>query len=161
MSKTVLFQAIEFSKRMQFSSIWPINRTLSGTNTPGQSRPRSDGYERGTLHSPKAPALLKPHQQIVLCHIPDTRVCGEGGLTPSAEVQSVYSTTLADWAKDYAKVVLQNIIKIEFIIVTQNSCSNYCSVCFLYDWLTCLNSLHFVNILKLISPLHKGGVLVV
>ena len=31
---------------MQFSSIWPIDRTLSGATTPGQSGPRSDGNER-------------------------------------------------------------------------------------------------------------------
>ena len=42
----------------------------------------------------KAPALLKPHHQIVLCHIQDTR-CGESYL--SEEMQSVYSTAPADW----------------------------------------------------------------
>ena len=31
---------------MSNSSIWPIDRTLSGATTPGQSRPRSDGIER-------------------------------------------------------------------------------------------------------------------
>ena len=31
------------------SSIWPINRTLSCTTTPGQSRPENDGNE-GLLH---------------------------------------------------------------------------------------------------------------
>ena len=32
--KTVLFQTIQFSISTHFSSIWPIDRTLSGTNTP-------------------------------------------------------------------------------------------------------------------------------
>ena len=30
---------------MQFSSIWPIDRTLSGATTPGQNGPGSDGNE--------------------------------------------------------------------------------------------------------------------
>ena len=33
--KTVLFQMIKFSISTQFSSIWPIDRTLSGTTIPG------------------------------------------------------------------------------------------------------------------------------
>ena len=45
MSKTVLFQVIQFSISMLFSSIWPIDRTLSGAITPGQSGPGSNGTE--------------------------------------------------------------------------------------------------------------------
>ena len=44
--KTVLFQTVQFSITTQFSSIWPIDRTLSGASTPGQSEPGSDGNER-------------------------------------------------------------------------------------------------------------------
>ena len=33
----------------QFSSIWPIDRTLSGATTQGQSGPESDG-NKGLLH---------------------------------------------------------------------------------------------------------------
>ena len=44
--KTVLFQTIQFSISTQFSSIWSINRTLSGATTPGQSGPESDSDER-------------------------------------------------------------------------------------------------------------------
>ena len=40
--KTVLFQVIQF---MQFSSIWPIDMTLSDATTQGQSRPGSNGNE--------------------------------------------------------------------------------------------------------------------
>ena len=43
MSKTVLFQAIQFSISPLFSSIWPIDKTLSGGTIPGQSGPGSDG----------------------------------------------------------------------------------------------------------------------
>ena len=43
--KTVLFQAIQFSISTQFSSIWPIDRILSGATTLGQSGPGSYGNE--------------------------------------------------------------------------------------------------------------------
>ena len=43
---------------------------------------------KGYSTSPKASALLKPHNHIVLCHIQDTRK----GSYSSAEKQSVYST---------------------------------------------------------------------
>ena len=45
MSKTVLFQTIQFSINTEFSSIWPIDRTLSGATIPGQSGPGSNGNE--------------------------------------------------------------------------------------------------------------------
>ena len=45
MSKTVLFLRVQFSISTQFSSIWPIDRTLSGATTVGQSEPGSDGNE--------------------------------------------------------------------------------------------------------------------
>ena len=41
--KTDLFKTIQFSIRTQLSSIWPIDLTLSGAITPGQSGPGSDG----------------------------------------------------------------------------------------------------------------------
>ena len=43
--QTVLFQVIKFSISILFSSIWPIDKTLSGATTPGQSEPGSDGNE--------------------------------------------------------------------------------------------------------------------
>ena len=45
MSKTVLFQTSQFSLSTQFSSIWPIERTLSGAITPGQRGPGSNGND--------------------------------------------------------------------------------------------------------------------
>ena len=45
MSKTVQFHTIQFSKSTQFSSIWPVDRTLSGATTLGQSGPGSDSNE--------------------------------------------------------------------------------------------------------------------
>ena len=38
-----LFQAIQFSMIIQFSSIWPIDWILLGATTPSQSEPESDG----------------------------------------------------------------------------------------------------------------------
>ena len=58
MSKTVLFQAIQFSISTLFSSIWPIDRTLSGATTPGQSRPGGDGNE-GVFHIPQSSSITE------------------------------------------------------------------------------------------------------
>ena len=46
--QSVRFQTIQFSINTQFSSIWLIDRTLSGPTTPGQSEPVSDG-NKGAL----------------------------------------------------------------------------------------------------------------
>ena len=43
--KTVLFQVVQLSISMHFSSIWPIGWTLSGATTLGQSWSGSDGNE--------------------------------------------------------------------------------------------------------------------
>ena len=45
MSKTVLFQTIQFSKSKEFSSIWIIDKILSRATTPGQSGPGTKGNE--------------------------------------------------------------------------------------------------------------------
>ena len=39
-------QTIQLSIDTHFSSVWPIDRTLSDANSPGQSWPGSDGSER-------------------------------------------------------------------------------------------------------------------
>ena len=49
--KTILFQTIQFSISTRFSSIWSVDRTLSGVVTPDQSGPGSDGNE-GVLRIP-------------------------------------------------------------------------------------------------------------
>ena len=54
--KTVLFQAIQFSISTQFSSIWPIDRTLWGATTPGQSGLGNNGHE-GALCIPKSSSI--------------------------------------------------------------------------------------------------------
>ena len=66
MSKTFLFQAIQFSQssnsnnsvlhKYAVSSIWPIDRTLSGATTPGQIGPGSNGNE-GVLCIPQSSSI--------------------------------------------------------------------------------------------------------
>ena len=51
--KTVLFHAIQLSISTQFSSIGPIDTTLSGTTTLRQIRPGSDG-NKGVLRIPQS-----------------------------------------------------------------------------------------------------------
>ena len=57
MSKTVLFQTIQFTISTQFSSIWPIDKTLLGTDTPGQSGPGSNGNE-GVFCIPQSSSII-------------------------------------------------------------------------------------------------------
>ena len=60
--ETVLFLTIQFSINTQFthtldvSSIWSIDRTLSGATTPGQSEPGNNGNE-GVLYIPQSSSL--------------------------------------------------------------------------------------------------------
>ena len=55
--KTVLFKRIQFSISTQFSSIWPMDRTLSDATTPGQSEPGSDNND-GVLHIPQSSSII-------------------------------------------------------------------------------------------------------
>ena len=76
------------------SSIWPIDMTLSGTTTPGQSGPESNGNE-GVLHFLQ---ISKDGSSPSDCLMSYPRhLLGES--YPSAEMQSVYSTGhQVDWA---------------------------------------------------------------
>ena len=94
MSKTILFQTIHFSISAQFSSIWTIDKTLSGATTLGQSGPESEG-NKGYSTFPKALALLEPQHKII--SVISRTLIGWGSYS-SAEMQSVYFTAPADWA---------------------------------------------------------------
>ena len=72
---------------MQFSSIWPIDRTLLGANALGQSEPRSDG-NKGVLCITQSSSITGASLSWYLL--------GESYF--SAEKQSVYSKTPANWA---------------------------------------------------------------
>ena len=75
------------------SSILPIDSTLSGATTPGQSRPGSDGNER-VFHIPKSSGIIGTSPSDYLVSYPGHSL----GWGFSAEMQSEYSTTLANWA---------------------------------------------------------------
>ena len=52
----------------QFSSIWPIDRTLSGATIPGQSGPGSD-YNEGVLHIPQSSSISRASPSDCLKHL--------------------------------------------------------------------------------------------
>ena len=79
MSKTVLFLAIRFSISTQFSSILPIDRTLSGATTLSQSGPGSNSNE-GVLRIPKISSITKTSPSDCSVSYQDTR-CRGGGLS--------------------------------------------------------------------------------
>ena len=81
-----------FEQTKQFSSIWPIDRTLSGAITPGQSEPRSD-RNKGYSTYPKAPALQEPHHDNLVIYPRHLSVESYS----FAEMLSMYSAVLADW----------------------------------------------------------------
>ena len=86
---------------MQFSSIWPIDRTLSGATTPCQSGPGRNGNE-GVLRIPQSSSITGTS-------LSDCSVSYLGHFLekshPSAEVQSMYSTTPTNWAITESKIM--------------------------------------------------------
>ena len=94
MSKKVLFQTILFSIDIQFSSIWPIDRTLSRYTIPGQCGPGGDGNE-GVLCIPQSYSITEalPSYCLVSYHGHSL----EESCT-FAEMQLVRFTAPADWA---------------------------------------------------------------
>ena len=53
-----IFEKNQFSISTQFSSIWPIETTLSGATTPDQSGPGSNGNE-GVVHIPHSSSITR------------------------------------------------------------------------------------------------------
>ena len=101
-NQTVLFLTIQFSIIHLLapilnvkSSIWLIDRTLSGATTLGQSRPGIDG-NKGVFSIPKNFISTEASPSDCLMSYPGHSF-GEGVSYPSAEMQSAYSTALADW----------------------------------------------------------------
>ena len=93
--KNVLFQAIHFSINTQYSSIWPIDKTLSGDTIPVQSRPESDG-NKGLLCIPRNPSITGTSPSDCLESYPGHPLVGES--YPSTDRQLVYSIARADRA---------------------------------------------------------------
>ena len=80
---------------MQFSSIWSIDKTLSGATTLGQSEPGSNG-NKGVPHIPQSSNITGTSPSDCLVSYPGHSLWES---YPSAEMQSVYSVALADWAR--------------------------------------------------------------
>ena len=76
MSKTVLFQTIQFSISTQFSSIWPIDRTLSGATTSGQSGLGSDA-EKAVLCIPQSSSITGTSPSDYLVSYPGHMLWGQ------------------------------------------------------------------------------------
>ena len=95
MSKVVLFQTVQFSLCTQFSSIKPIDRTLSGGTTPDQSGPGSDG-NKGVFCIPKNSSITGTSLSDCLVSYAGHSL-GSGESYHSEVMQSVYSTAPADW----------------------------------------------------------------
>ena len=98
-TRIVLFRAVQFSTSTQFSSIWPIDRTLSSATTAGQSGPGSDGNEE-VLRIPQS----EHYWNLTIRLFSVIYRTFMRGVLPPVEVQSVYSTAPADWARERLKV---------------------------------------------------------
>ena len=86
---------------MSNSSIWFIDKTLSGATTPGQSGAGSIGNE-GVLCIPQNSSITGASPLDCLMSYPGHSL--EEKSYPSAEKQSVYSTAPADWASVSFKI---------------------------------------------------------
>ena len=86
---------VNISHLFAVCSIWPLDRTLSGATTPGQSGPGSNANEV-VHHIPLSSSITGASPSDGLMSYPG-HLLG-GGSYLSAEMQSVYSTNQADWA---------------------------------------------------------------
>ena len=84
---------MKFCISTQFSSIWPINRILSGATTPGQSGPGSNGNKEG-LCFPQSSSITGTSPSDSLVSYPGHSL---GRSYTSAEVYSEYSTAPVHW----------------------------------------------------------------
>ena len=122
MSKIVLFQAIQFSISMQFSSIWLKDRTLSGATIPGQGESGNNGNEQVPC-IPQSSSITESSPSDCLVSYLE-HLLGDSYL--SAEMRLVYSTAPAEWAKKY---YAKNIFTIQnqclFFIIRLHACYEY------------------------------------
>ena len=79
-SQTGLIQTIQFSISIQFSSIQPIDRALSGASIPGQSGPGSDDNEE-VLHIPQSSSITGTSPPDCLVSYPGHSLVGERAYT--------------------------------------------------------------------------------
>ena len=116
-SKTVQFKKIQFSIQKQFhfkqfSLAWVRSFNVrsvlfwAGSIIPGQRGPESHGIKKYSTF-PKAPPLLKPHHQIIQCHI---RTLIVGGLLPLC-CESVGVFYSPSWLDNIYKVKLATVVE--------------------------------------------------
>ena len=79
---------------MKNSSIWPIERTLSGATIPGPSGAGSDGKE-GVFRLTKSSSINEAIISVCFVSYPGISLRES---YPSVETQLVYNATPADWA---------------------------------------------------------------
>ena len=89
---SVLFQTVQFNRSTQFSSTWPINKTLWSATTLGQSGSGSDG-NKGVLRIPQISSITGASQSDCLVSYPGHSL---GESYASAEIQSEYTSAPAD-----------------------------------------------------------------
>ena len=94
MSKSVLFQTIQFSISTLYISTGPMHRTLSVDTTPDQSGSGNDGNE-GEIRIPQGSSITETSSSDCLVSYPG-HLLKESYL--STEKQLVYSTAPADRA---------------------------------------------------------------
>ena len=95
MSKTVPYKTIQFSVSTKFSSIWPIDRVLSGATT----RVDLGAFITGT--SPSYYLVLDPRHSFRRSYL-------------SAEVHSVYSTAPAYWTNRSSRSEVSPLDAVKF-----------------------------------------------
>ena len=86
--KSIFIHIKSSIRSTQFSSIWPIDRTLSDATTPGQGGPESDD-NKGVLCIPQTFSITGASPSDCLVSYTGHSL---GESYPSAEKQSVYST---------------------------------------------------------------------
>ena len=91
--KTALFQVIPFIISWQFSSMWLIDRTLSGTTTSSQSGPGGDDNE-GKLCIPQSSSITGASPSDCLVSYTGHSLDRWGSYS-SAEMHSIYSIATA------------------------------------------------------------------
>ena len=86
---------------MSNSLIWPIDRTLSGAFTLGQSGPRNDGNEV-VLSIPQSSSITRASASDCLMSYPEhSVVVVMMGSYSFIEMQSAYSTAAANWDNSF------------------------------------------------------------
>ena len=108
--KTVLFQAIQFSISTHFSSIWPIDRTLSGATTSGQCGPESDSNE-GVLRIPQSSNITETSPSDGLELYPGRSLGGWGFLPLCREALCVfYNPSQSDKLKNECTLQTSSLV---------------------------------------------------